>query len=238
MARVRLKTNGEAKPSRLVFGETWHWHRFGGPPVHRGVIPKRGKLPLHHVLTLDLTDPLVPTVCTGRGVRLLPFYFALNYGVEDCTAQYRVVSDSSIEILHVGRARRKDNSAAVVDMLPERPFSLVPLTYEEYRALILMEKGGGLPLSKSDHAQLRVIGYPNFARFGGETGSGSGNDRVKCQNSKCRAFRKPVEANWFARIAGHASRKKEHSMEDSQTELNAGLCKDCGTIITVANRTS
>src|SRR5688500_4357600 len=75
-------------------------HRFGGAPAHRGVTPRGTRTPLHLLLLLDLADPNCP-VRSDAGVRYLPLYYPLKYGVGGPTVQYAVASDDEIEILHL-----------------------------------------------------------------------------------------------------------------------------------------
>src|SRR5262249_32437184 len=72
-------------------------HTFGGPPRHKGIVPRRGKQPVHLVYCLNTADRKVGVKIPG--VRWLPLYHGFVY--DWCGLGYRVVSDTAIEILHM-----------------------------------------------------------------------------------------------------------------------------------------
>src|SRR6516162_9474248 len=96
MSNVKLK---DYRPYKLAFSRMGS-HRFGGPVTHRGACPRRAKVPLHRLLSLDLRDKSCP-IETTNPIRYLPLYFPLKYGQGGPELQYTVISDSKIKIIHL-----------------------------------------------------------------------------------------------------------------------------------------
>lgn len=101
-------------------------HVFGGTPIHQGITPPGSHVPTHRVFEIDLTDPQLPF----RSDRLqkLPLYYPLKYGIGGPGMQYRVVSESGIEIIYMTDPKPDPEEVAYVKVneFPEVKFKLLP----------------------------------------------------------------------------------------------------------------
>ena len=64
----------------LMGNPSGYRHRFGGVPVHSGIIPGGCQTPVHLLCTLDLADPRISLPI--RHVSLLPLFFGFQYLVK------------------------------------------------------------------------------------------------------------------------------------------------------------
>src|SRR5688500_17368587 len=74
-------------------------HVFGGQPYHKGITPNGSDVPTHRIFVIDLTDPELPF--SSPDLKALPLYYPLKYGIGGPGMQYRIVSESEIEIIHM-----------------------------------------------------------------------------------------------------------------------------------------
>ena len=95
MARIWDLTEDTSCYEILVDRRSDFRHRFGGEPSHSGIIPARGKTPIHLVMTFDLSDRRVPFA--QPGVSELPLFYSFQYDGSGLT--YRVVDDDAVEIV-------------------------------------------------------------------------------------------------------------------------------------------
>jgi hypothetical protein len=103
-------------------------HRFGGQPSHSGIIPARGKAPIHLVMTFDLSDGRVPFA--QPSVNELPLFYPFQYNGSGLS--YQVLDDSAVEIIEQpGR-----------DFLDDFPFEDYPQIFQQ------------LPISLSDRISI------------------------------------------------------------------------------------
>ena len=68
---------------------------------------------MHLLLTLDLADPVVPVAPKDIQISRLPLYYPLRFGGGGGEAQYRVVSDTEVEIYYVVSNEPDDEPAAL-----------------------------------------------------------------------------------------------------------------------------
>jgi len=162
-------------------------HRFGGPPVHRGVKPHRNGAPLHLLYNFDCEDPLVPIRMTGA--RYLPLYYSFPYNAG--AVGYRVVSDTEIEILYMETKEVMANFPYdnYPQEFPEMRVSLMPISYEEHKTLVYYLTCEDYNLtkehvSKDDRAFLKQSGYP-FTQLGGIQRMWQDVPEAPCPNKKC-----------------------------------------------------
>ena len=94
-------------------------HIFGGLQKHNGVLPDDSNVPVHLLLTIDLSDTNIPVNSTN--LKFLPLYYPLKYGLGGPSMQYEVVSDTEINIIYLSDPKPDDPDSAYVkvDAFPE-----------------------------------------------------------------------------------------------------------------------
>jgi len=91
MARI---WTGDACCYELLDGQASQFrHRIGGSSSFTGTTPAGGRLPVHHVMTLDLVDCRIPFQNSVSGE--LPLFYPFQYG---SSFSYRLVDSGRIEI--------------------------------------------------------------------------------------------------------------------------------------------
>ena len=162
-------------------------HFFGGPPRHRGTVPKCGKHPVHLLYDLDLRDPKLGL--TLPGVPRLPLYAAIQYEVSDLT--YLVLEEDRIQILApLARAWSKDFPYEEYPAeFPRVPVVADALQYDDYKTLVFAFTATQQmlypeELSKRDRELLKNLGYP-FTQVGGVQFMWQDVPWWECPNSSC-----------------------------------------------------
>lgn len=188
---------------------------------------------MHRLLTLDMSDPLVPLEFSGASIRYLPLYYPLRYGYGGGQAQYRVVSNTRIEVLNVNERGPDDDEYPFMDHFPERSVYLEPFTYEQFRALLIAEEGDGFDLSRQDLRSLRGIKHEHLIQLGGHVSTLGGDIRVRCKNPKCDWENTDTAVHVFARVSAvPAADLLLFGEFSSDVEIYYGFCRGCGTIVT------
>ena len=239
MAKFALK---DYRSYRLVLADTGP-HRFGGPPMHIGVIPAGTETPLHLILCIDLADANCP-VKTESPIRYLPLYYPLKYGQGGPEVQYAVLSDTEIQILRMSDDTPDDESRAYVrvSQLPESRAQIIPLEYEEARILGFMDVEGYFQLNAEDWAILhrlygrsRIISIGgNLIRVGGVQVNVRNAQDVLCQNKECEFFGRRVYFEVVAAIPPIPVKGVDefwHEYQGGDLQFCFGLCRYCGTVI-------
>lgn len=176
--------------TRLVPGTSaTHQHFFGGPPRHRGAVPKGKRHPIHLLYELDLSDETIGLNFTG--LSRLPLYNALQYNC--CDIVYRVISDDEIEI--VSPVEESWDPAFPYDDYPAQfdrvPIVAEPLSYEDYKTTVFAYTLGGGPsvrgVSDADAKRLGELGYP-FSQVGGVQFMWQGEPQWICPNRGCEQY--------------------------------------------------
>jgi hypothetical protein len=184
-------------------------HVFGGRAFHRGSIPQGSTVPLHLLLTLDLSDPKCPFGGSGRLTKL-PFYYPLKYGTGGSSVQYEVLSDEEIRIVYIDPPEADSDDVAYVKVpeFPELEYGILP------------------PIGKDD-----PVDWFTITLRGTFTLDHSSNN---CQNPGCRYFRREAEVHILAAIPP----VKIDEMEELWWEFQGAyvlfyfcLCRGCNTII-------
>lgn len=118
-----------SRSCRVAFSRNGR-HLFGGKPNVRysGITPPSH---VHHVFTLDTNDKNSPVQFADA--RFIPLVYPLAYSIGGGQISYRVAGDYAIEVVHLSTYRPDDPPYFVLDALPERRASLIPLTYAERR---------------------------------------------------------------------------------------------------------
>jgi len=195
----------DQRPCRLFLTRTGP-HRFGGPAVHEGIVPVGASVPLHLVLLLDLEDQPCPVRSDGL-VRHLPLYYPLKYGFGGPAVQYRVASDSRIDILYLSDPTpdADEHQYVRVPELPSSPAEIVPDPGRD-RSIVV---GGSsrLPVNAGD---------------------------VTCRNPACARFERRVEVDVIASVPPVAVGGTDdfwHEYQGGDFEFYFCLCRHCTTVI-------
>src|SRR5437762_2696047 len=165
MAKFKLKE--DYRPYRLVLKDKGP-HRFGGPATHNGVIPIGTETPLHHFLSIDLSDANCP-VRTDSSINNLPLYYPLKYGQGGPQVQYSVKSDTEIQILYMSDEipDEEESQYVRVSVLPESRAEIIPLEYEEARILGFSEADSYFQPNDKDMAILQHLYGQDIISMGG-----------------------------------------------------------------------
>lgn len=166
-------------------------HRFGGTPTHRGIKPRGSSQPLHLLYSFDTKDPLFPV--RVRGVRHLPLYYCFPYNAG--ALGYRVVSDDEIKILYMETKRVEPDFPYenFPNEFPEKPVSLVPISYEEHKTLVYYLAWEDYRLDKKDLSEpdktfIKESGYP-FTQLGGIQRMWQDVPQAPCPDKTCENHR-------------------------------------------------
>jgi hypothetical protein len=231
MGRFPLESS---RPFRLELASKGP-HRFGGPPAHDGVLPRRSRVPLHLLLLLDLRDADCPFKAGDEKVRYLPLYFPLRYGQGGPTIQYAVRSDQQIEILALSDASPDpdDEQYVRVPELPQSAAQLIPLEYEEARVVNFASTY--FRPNRDDLAILERLHrkHPLILIGGGRRLPQNAGD-VICENPECEYYKRRV---WFDFIASippvpvDGSDDFWHEYQGGSFAFYFGLCPYCRTVI-------
>ena len=230
MARFALRDD---RPCRLCLAPDGP-HRFGGRSAHKGVTPRGAHIALHLVLLLDLRDPNCPVRSDGP-VTYLPLYYPLKYGVGGPELQYRVVSDTEIEILHISdRAPDAEDQQYVrVPELPASPARILPLTYEQAR--ILAFAGGYFQPDEKDRNILRdLTRHHPLILVGGYRRLPVNAGDPACRNPGCESFGRRVRVTVIASVPPvpvNGSDEFWHEYQGGDVKFYFCLCNHCATVI-------
>ncbi len=142
-------------PRRLVPGESAFNHAFGGP---FGVFGKNaGQVSFHLLFDLDLRDPLLSFLELPNFERL-PLIFPLCYDGADVS--YKIKPNGAVELLGKGEYSytRDWPYADYPSHFPRVPVTVVPYSYEEYRAAVFSYAVGPHLLRDDDKDLIDAIG--------------------------------------------------------------------------------
>jgi hypothetical protein len=183
-------------------------HVFGGSPYHKGITPKGSNVPTHRIFTIDLTDPALPF--QSPELKTLPLYYPLKYGFGGPGMQYRVVSESEIEIIYMTDPEPDPDGEAYVKVaeFPEIRFRLLPA------------------LSKSDSLTFGI------ATLGGRLDSAQDEP---CMNQSCSSFKLADRCELLATIPPIPIEGRQDiwwEFEGAYMFFHFWYCRGCHTIIT------
>lgn len=99
-------------------------HCTGGAAKHKGVLPRGSKVPVHRLLSLDLSDPDCPI--RADGLKMLPLYYPLKYGFGGPSMQYEIISDDEIRIIHLSDPEPDEDPYVKVASFPEVRYAILP----------------------------------------------------------------------------------------------------------------
>lgn len=209
-------------------------HRFGGPPMHKGIVPNGCDVPLQLVLELDLTDEQLP-VAADRPLKKIPLLYPFKYGGGGPEVQYSVISDSEVKIIYMSDSAADDPESQylLVDELPELRLELVSLSYEEARTLAYRYYDGYFGPDAADREILDKLNYPYHLLIGGRRSYITNAGEIICRNPECEFYQRQV---WFKCLAmvppipvdGDTSFWYEF---EGGVKFCFGMCYYCGTMI-------
>lgn len=93
-----IKYKYSSKPCKLVIDENGK-HTFGGRGPSIKIIGEKPNQEIHHFLTIDLSDTNSPLEASG--VKFLPLFYPLKNSGGGGELQYRMLSESEIEIFEI-----------------------------------------------------------------------------------------------------------------------------------------
>lgn len=222
-----------ARPCRIIFDRSRYLHRFGGLPKHKGTVPRGGKVSMHHLLTLDLRDPLCPVETKESWLRYVPLYYPLRYGCGGGQAQYQIISNEKIKILHINETGVDEEVYPFMTEFPEFRLRLEPFSYEQFRALLMAEQADAYEISAQDEKRLKSIGQEHLVQIGGPIFPLGSDIRFECQNPKCSWFGRMAVAEVIARFNSDVKTGVEIFGEfGADVQIYFSLCQMCGTIVT------
>lgn len=211
-------------------------HAFGGPPRHRGVVPTGTKVPLHHLLTIDLADLRSPLSYKPSSIRYLPLYYPLAYGDGGARIQYLVCGDDRIKIVHISDSEPDDPANGMLTAeLPATGADFVELTYEELRTRVISEHPSFTNgLSSQDQCYQEALLENRTILLGGALPLELGLGRQRCRNPDCSAFKTVVELELLACFPPVAADRRTGNWgnyDDSHLRFFFGLCPCCRSVI-------
>jgi len=175
-----------ASKSWLILEQGDYNHFLGGNAFdYTGIYPKKSKQHVHLVMSLDISDPLLPF--ESSQLKALPLFYPFKFNGAEMT--YCVKNNGVIEILYIDDDEVEDDFPYdnYPETFPKVAFSLKEMTYEEYKIVIFKEVDILTGLSDGDSEILEGTPYPNYTRFSGEFPSVSGRV-TECLNRACDYF--------------------------------------------------
>ena len=223
------------RPFRLILAENGR-HQFGGTAWHAGIVPKGCRVPAQLLITLDLTDPLMPIENT-LGVTQLPLYYPFKYGMGGAHIQYTLQSDSKLNILYVNsEPDEKESQYLQIDEFPSARMALEPLTYEQSRILRFCENDLYFKSSDEDRKILKELDSPNLLiEVGGQRNFIRNAGDIICHNPRCEFFERRVYFEAVALVPalpiGGTDAFWHEYQGTGEVTFCFGFCYYCGTVI-------
>lgn len=191
--------------------------------------PKGTDVPLHHFLSLDLTDLHSPYLYSPKAIRYLPLYYPLAYGMGGAEVQYEVLSDGEIKIHYMSDSTPDGDDAYVeVAFLPKTQANIVPLSYEEVRMRALEVHHSNIDFDTEDQKRWEIIGGNDAICFDKQN-----TIPLTCHNPNCVSHNANVEFEKITEIAPIDINGKTdfwYEFEGAFITFCFALCPDCRTI--------
>ncbi|MGJ8653576.1 MAG: hypothetical protein ACSHX8_09920 [Opitutaceae bacterium] len=231
---IKFSKKERAKPCRVVFNKGAFSHRFGGAPTDQGAIPKGSKKAMLKILELDLTDPLCPVECDDPDIKTLPLYYPLCFDFGGGEVQYTLTKKRKIKLFNQPEEDDDYEEYPYPEELPEKEFSLVELTYEEFRALTVSRVDDAYKTPESDKIVLNRIEESRMIQLGGFIYPMQGEITWKCKNKKCEWSKLEATVDVIATIPSEPIEGLDIWGADGYgPEIYFCLCRLCGTIFCV-----
>jgi hypothetical protein len=143
-------------------------------------------------------------------------------------------SNDVLKIIHLSAPKSDAEPYVDVDQFPEKRAKLVALSYEEARAMAMVDCRLPFKLKRTDRVLLDRAELLTTIRVGNNLLSCQGEIFEQCRNNRCRWHDMWIKVPIFALVPcapSHAGTLwKEYSQD---VELCFGLCRSCETIIAV-----
>jgi hypothetical protein len=210
-------------------------HLFGGSRDDLSFSAVSLPKPIHHFLTLEVSDRLCPV--KSDVFTRLPLIYPLLYGAGGGEIQYSVVDDGRIEVHDLSSCFENDPYVTHTE-LPRFNVSLRKIPYAQERLACALK--GYLPrnrLSWLDRIRLRGSQNLGFFRMGGHFESCQGPIWQVCKNPRCdwrNGFGKTDNCSQIRPIAVfHATTHivgKVWDQYSEDVEFYFGYCPHCSAI--------
>lgn len=209
-------------------------HQFGGTANYHGDTPAGTDTPLQLMVRLDLSDKSCP-IKAEEGLRYLPLFFPLKYGMGGPELQYEVLSDNRVKILYLSDPEPDPTGSQYVqvDVLPLANAQMRRLKYEEARA-ILVQRSYMKP-QQGDAEILDALHQPHsMIRIGGDLPLPANASDIVCRNAGCKQFEKRVRVEVLAAIPPVPVSGDDafwYEFQGGYVEFYFCLCPHCRTMI-------
>ncbi len=199
------------------------------------MVPKGTDVAVQHVLSLDLTDALIP-ISNDFGVATLPLFYPFKYGCGGPDIQYAVHSDSEIEILYMSdhQPDEPDEQYMQVNELPAANMTLAPLTYEQARILGFLAADAYFQPNEEDHKFLDQLDTDNLVKVGGFHPRIPNAPDVVCHNPTCEFYERRIYFDAIVLmppISINGADDFWYEFQGAFMKFCFGLCRYCGTVI-------
>jgi hypothetical protein len=222
LSRFDIRRN----PNRVVGGRSGFDHAFGGH--FASLVPGLGSVPLHLLFDLDLRDPCLAFL--GLEGSRLPLVFPLTVAGADIA--YRVKPNGAVEILGARKLKPEDDwpYPNYPEYFERVPASVIPLSYEEHRAVVFQHALGPRDsLREDDQRTLAEFSNP-FTQLGGVQELPFGDPALYCPNPRCFWHKNlcgmaAVISIWNSPIPGISLWG-----DDADVVIVYSICTDCRAI--------
>lgn len=164
-------------PCLLIGGAESAYRHFCGGECEVPGLPSESRFV--HILSLDLRDPALAFLQI-EGLAALPLVMDTAQG----WIHYSVTQASGIQLHAV---LQSDSEPLMLGPLPRQPLSVLPFTYEQYRAVSFASAVFDTSfLNPQDREALESLGEV-YSQIGGAHGLGNGMS-AQCMNPDCLGF--------------------------------------------------
>ena len=186
------------------------------------------------ILEIDLRDPLCPLKVDDDSISTVPFYYPLSFDFGGGEVQYTLKSDNEIHLFNTPIEDEDYEEYPYPEELPEHPVSLVPLSYEEFRALTVWDVNYAYETPDSDKTILDRIDSSHIIRIGGSINPPYGSIQWQCKNQECKWSEIEAAAGMIASIPSEPIEGLDMWGADGWgPDIYFCLCRSCKTIFTV-----
>ncbi|WP_442510518.1 hypothetical protein SH528x_002143 [Novipirellula sp. SH528] len=223
-----LKHRLDVHPARLVRADDGT-SAFGGDVRHEGAHPKHWKQPLHLVAMLDARSADFPLGNYPHDALPLYYPFASDFP----SLQYRIESDSAIQIVNVSRYQTSKRPMIETTFLPQFRANLVAFTYDEARAIAVSETYPSYESSATDRELLDATDAFSSVRTGANLRTFQGDVDNECHNLDCLYHGKSCRIDIFciAPCSRALAPNSHWGTYSSDVDLVFGTCRFCDTIV-------
>lgn len=229
--RMEIEYKYTTTACRLVFDNKGS-HIFGGPCPDVKFTGKELNQPLHHFLSIDLSDEYSPV--EAKGLNQLPLLYPLKNSGGGGELQYQLISNEEIMIHHISDWDDIENFVEH-NQFPIKKVEFQPLDYKTERILHALYGGFERDLNKADAYLIEKCDSGMPIRIGGKIQSCQGQLFAYCKNPECNNkdlnFYIPIiclcpAAEWINKFTSIDT----WGEYPEDVEFCFCICQDCGTI--------